>query len=218
MKQIFEKERVDDLLSISPYRRILEDLDIPLFLVAYEAGEFIAAPLKPQALFQIVCQGEISIYYVRDDGSKYSLAQGSEAYCLGEMALFEEDNTTVFAQAVTDVICLAFLIAGNEEKLLASNQFLLLICKNMAGKLSAAMMRDAVSSSISERVWNYMQFKCENGILKGLEKTAFQLHCSERQLQRIMNEFQSKGMIKKIGKGTYQIKTREEPKKRECRH
>ena len=45
------------------------------------------------------------------------------------------------------------------------------------------------------------------------EKTAFQLHCSERQLQRIMNEFQSKGMIKKIGKGTYQIKTREEPEK-----
>lgn len=92
----------------------------PLFLVAYEAGEFIAAPWKPQALFQIVCQGEISIYYVRDDGSKYSLAQGSEAYCLGEMALFEEDNTTVFAQAVTDVICLAFLIAGNEEKFLSS--------------------------------------------------------------------------------------------------
>lgn len=86
-------------------------------------------------MFQIVCQGEISIYYVRDDGSKYSLAQGSEAYCLGEMALFEEDNTTVFAQAVTDVICLAFLIAVNEEKLLASNQFLLLICKNIAGKL-----------------------------------------------------------------------------------
>ena len=71
----------------------------------------------------------------------------------------EEDNTTVFAQAVTDVICLAFLIAGNEEKLLANNQFLLLICKNIAGKLSAAMMRDAVSSSMSERVWNYMQVK-----------------------------------------------------------
>lgn len=207
MKQIFEKERVDDFLSTIPYRRILEDLDIPLFLVAYEAGEFIAAPWKPQALFHIVCQGEISIYYVRDDGSKYSLAQGSEAYCLGEMALFEEDDTTVFAQAVTDVICLAFLIAGNEEKLLTSNQFLRLICKNIAGKLSAAMMRDAVSSSISERVWNYMQFKCESGVLKGLEKAAFRLHCSERQLQRIMNELKSKGMIKKIGKGTYQIKT-----------
>ena len=139
--------------------------------------------------------------------------QSNMIYCLGEMALFEENNTTVFAQTVTDVICLAFLIAGNEEKLLTNNQFLFMICKNIAGKLSAAMMRDAVPSSISERVWNYMQFKCDNGVLKGLEKTAFRLHCSERQLQRIMNEFQSKGMIKKIGKGTYQIKNSEEKKK-----
>ena len=213
MEQIFEKERVDDFLLSSPYHNILVDLDIPLFLVKYEAGEFISAPWKPQALFHIVCQGEISIYYVRDDGSKYSLAQGSEAYSLGEMALFEKDDTTVFAQAVTEVTCLTFLIFGNEEKLLSNNQFLRLTCKNIAGKLSALMMRDATSSSISERVWNYMQYKCESGVLKGLEKAAFQLHCSGRQLQRIMNELQTKGLVKKIGKGTYQIKKGEEKKK-----
>ena len=206
MKQIIEKRRVSDLVAASPYRQLLEKLNIPLFLELYEAGEFISAPWKQQALFQIVCQGEISIYYVRDDGSKYSLSQGREAYCLGEMALFKKDDTTVFAQAVTDVTCLAFLIAGNEEKLLENNQFLRLICQNVTDKLSAAMIRDAVSSSLVERVWNYMQFKCENGILKGLERTAFQLHCSERQLQRIMNDFQSKNIVEKIGKGTYRLK------------
>ena len=107
------------------------------------------------------------------------------------------------------MLCLVFSVAGNEENLLANNQVLRLICRNMSDKLLAATMCDAVSSSLSERVWNYMQFKCENGILKGLEKTAFQLHCSERQLQRIMNGFQSKGMVKKIGKGTYQIENGE---------
>lgn len=205
MRQMTDKNRIAKLMATSPYRQLLEELDIPLFLAAYEAGEFISAPWKQQALFQIVCQGEISIYYVRDDGSRYSLAQGREAYCLGETALFEEDDTTVFARAVTDVECLAFLIADNEEKLLANNHFLRLVCQNVVGKLSTAMMWDAVSSSLSERVWNYMQFKCENGILKGLEKTAFQLHCSERQLQRIMNGFESNGAVKKIGKGAYQI-------------
>ena len=205
MKRITEKKRVADMVADSPYRSLLEELDIPLFLAAYEAGEFISAPWGQQTLFQIVCQGELSIYYVRDDGSRYSLAQGGAAYCLGEMALFEPNDATVFAQAATEVLCLAFSVAGNEENLLANNQFLRLICRNMSDKLLAATMCDAVSSSLSERVWNYMQFKCENGILKGLEKTAFQLHCSERQLQRIMNGFQSKGMVKKIGKGTYQI-------------
>lgn len=206
MKQIVEKKRVSDLMAVNPYRQLLEDLNIPLFLAIYEAGEFISAPWKQQALFQIICQGEVSIYYVRDDGSKYSLAQGEEAYCLGETVLFEGNDTTVFAQAVTDVTCLSFLITGNEERLLTSNQFLRLVCQSVSDKLSAAMMLNAMSSSLSERVLNYMQFKCENGILKGLEKAAFQLHCSDRQLQRIMNGFESNGVVKKIGRGTYQIR------------
>ena len=112
-----------------------------------------------------------------------------------------------------------YLIGGNEEKLLASNQFLLLICKNIAGKLSAAMMRDAVSSSISERVWNYMQFKCENGILKGLEKTAFQSHCSERQLQRIMNQPILSLSLRRLFlpiSGMRRIRISLQPKRRQC--
>ena len=125
------------------------------------------------------------------------------------MALFKPNDATVFAQATTDVLCLAFSVAGNEDILLANNQFLRLICRNMSDKLLSATMCDAASSSLSERVWNYMQFKCEDGTLKGLEKIAFQLHCSERQLQRIMNGFQSKGMVKKIGKGTYQVENGE---------
>ena len=77
MKRITEKKRVVDMVAASPYRSLLEELNIPLFLAVYEAGEFISAPWGQQTLFQIVCQGELSIYYVRDDGSRYSLAQGA---------------------------------------------------------------------------------------------------------------------------------------------
>lgn len=44
MKRITEKKRVADMVAGSPYRSLLEELDIPLFLAAYEAGEFISAP------------------------------------------------------------------------------------------------------------------------------------------------------------------------------
>lgn len=77
MKRITEKKRVADMVAASPCRSLLEELAIPLFLAAYKAGEFISAPWEQQTLFQIVCQGELSIYYVRDDGSRYSLAQGA---------------------------------------------------------------------------------------------------------------------------------------------
>lgn len=84
MKRITEKKRVADMVADSPYRSLLEELDIPLFLAAYEAGEFISAPWGQQTLFQIVCQGELSIYYVRDDGSRYSLAQGGARHTASE--------------------------------------------------------------------------------------------------------------------------------------
>ena len=43
------------------------------------------------------------------------------------------------------------------------------------------------------------------GVLKGVEKAAFKLHCSPRQLQRILNDYTADNIIQKIGKGTYRI-------------
>ena len=50
-----------------------------------------------------------------------------------------------------------------------------------------------------------MKYKCADGLMKGVEQTAFHLHCSTRQLQRILNQYESAGLISKIGKGTYRL-------------
>jgi hypothetical protein len=75
----------------------------------------------------------------------------------------------------------------------------------MAKKLEAVMNLDATFSTLEERVVNYMIFKCEDSTLKGLEKAAFKLHCSSRQLQRIMNSYVDKGVVEKLGKGCYKL-------------
>lgn len=205
MKKIYDEELVDAQLKACPYNELLSSLNVPIFLVEYDAGEFLSAPWSNQPLFQILCQGSISIYYVRDDGSRYSLAEGGQAYFLGESALFERTPATVYAQATSPTTCLAFAVTGNEEALLENNQFLQLICRSMVTKLSAITVRDAAPASLSERTQNYMKFKCEKGLMRGLEKAAFQLHCSSRQLQRIMNSFEAQGIVKKVGKGAYQL-------------
>ncbi|MDO4474879.1 MAG: cyclic nucleotide-binding domain-containing protein [Eubacteriales bacterium] len=205
MKKIYDTERIAEQIHACPYCDLFASLDLPVFVVEYETGEFISTPWSEQSLFQIICQGTLSIYYVRDDGSRYSLAEGGTAYCLGESAIFETTPAPVYAQATTGVVCLAFSVTGNEEKLLKNNLFLQLICRNMVAKLSTITVRDAAPSSLSERAWNFMKFKCENGLMKGLEKTAFQLHCSARQLQRVMNSFEEQGLVKKTGKGAYQL-------------
>ena len=55
------------------------------------------------------------------------------------------------------------------------------------------------------RVLSYMKYKCDDETLKGIEQAAFHLHCSARQLQRIINQSEINGFVKKIGKGTYKL-------------
>ena len=65
---------------------------------------------------------------------------------------------------------------------------------------------DAVPASLTERVTSYMKYKCRDKTLQGIEKTAFRLHCSARQLQRVLNQMESSGLVKKSGKGTYKLR------------
>ena len=64
---------------------------------------------------------------------------------------------------------------------------------------------DAAPGSLSQRVLFYMRHKCPSGMLKGLEREAFHLHCSARQLQRILNQLEQQGKVVKTGKGAYRL-------------
>lgn len=52
----------------------MRDFQTHLFVTQYEKGEFVTTPLQKEHLFQIIIQGSLSIYFIRDDGSVYSLA------------------------------------------------------------------------------------------------------------------------------------------------
>lgn len=64
---------------------------------------------------------------------------------------------------------------------------------------------DAAPASLKERVLTYMQYRCGGNELRGLERAAFHLNCSSRQLQRILNQYEADGIVKKIGKGSYRL-------------
>lgn len=80
-----------------------------------------------------------------------------------------------------------------------------LIASAMAEKIEFITTMNSKPLSLSDRVINYIKYKCDNKTLKGIEKAAFYLHCSSRQLQRILNNFEKDGLVQKIGKGTYRL-------------
>ncbi len=198
MERIFDKEKIADSIAKSKYCNLLETLDIDFYLIKYDKGELVCSPFQTELLFQIVEQGSIAIYFIRDDGSRYSLSNGTADYFLGDMDLFYPKSGSIYAEAENSLTCIAFSIEKHRETLLSNSKFLSFICKSLSAKIGAITTMDAAPASLTERVLSYMRYKCEGATLKGVEQAAFHLHCSPRQLQRILNRCEADGMVRKL--------------------
>lgn len=121
------------------------------------------------------------------------------------MDIFYPRSGDVYAEAAESLTCIAFSIDKNREKLLSNNGFLAMICNSLSTKIGTMTTMEAVPASLTERVMSYMKYKCVHGTLKGIEQAAFHLHCSARQLQRVLNRCEAEGLVKKAGKGTYKL-------------
>ncbi len=205
MKKFYDKALIETYLKQTKYESIMSGLQEHLFVVNYEKSEFVTMPLQQVHLFQIIIQGTVRIYFIRDDGSVYSLATGRENDLLGEMEIFQHQPSNVYAEANDDVICLALSIETSKDALLADCQFLQLICESLTQKMESITTLDAAPTSLKQRVLIYMKYKCSKGELRGLQQAAFHLNCSERQLQRILNQHEADGIVAKIGKGAYKL-------------
>ena len=206
MKRIHREKRVNEALSKSRYRGILESLPVKLFLTEYEVGEYLPPPEESGHLLQIVVEGALSIYYIRDDGSSYALAISERDEILGNMEFFGGGRSDgVFAEVTQKLTCLAFSTLENREALLNNAAFLRMIAESLVRIVETLTMKNAAQPSLRECLYAYMVYKCEGGRLKGVEKAAFHLHCSPRQLQRILNDFVRDGVARKTGKGAYEL-------------
>lgn len=205
MKRIYDKNLVETYLKKTKYESKLKGLQKNLFIVQYEKGEFITTPLQKDQLFQIVIQGSVSIYFIRDDGSVYSLASGQENYLLGEMEIFSHQKSDVYAEANEELICLALSVEKNKSEIEKNCEFLQLICESLIQKMESITTIDAAPVSLKHRVLIYMKYKCKDGEMKGLQQAAFRLNCSARQLQRILNQHEADGLVIKTGKGSYKL-------------
>lgn len=204
MKKYYDKALIESYLKQTKYEAIMSGLLEHLFVAEYKKSEFVTMPLQQIHLFQIIIQGTVSIYFIRDDGSVYSLANGGKNDLLGEMEIFPHQLSNVYAEANDNVICLALSIEPSKNALLENCRFLQLVCESLTQKMESITTLDAAPASLKQRVLIYMKYKCK-GELKGLQQAAFQLNCSARQLQRILNQYETDGIVTKTGKGAYKL-------------
>ncbi len=205
MERIYDKIKIAECIAKSKYHAVLNELEIDFYLIRYEKGELVSSPIQNESLFQIVEQGSINICFIRGDGTCYSLSNGTTDYFLGDMDLFYPKNNNIYVEAAESLICIAFSLEKNREILLSNNMFLQLICNSLSAKIGVMATMDVAPASLTERLISYMKYKCDDETLTGIERAAFHLHCSARQLQRILNQSEKAGSVRKVGKGAYKL-------------
>ena len=115
MERIYDRRKVAACMAKSRYHEVLAGLDLDFYLIKYEKGEFVNSPFQSELLFQIVEQGAVNIYFIRDDGTRYSLSNGKADYLLGDMDIFYPRSGNIYVEAAERLTCISFSIEKNRE-------------------------------------------------------------------------------------------------------
>lgn len=82
MKDKVKCERVIEKLELEKY---FDTQNLEFQIYQYEKGELLCQPCNSDDRVQIVIEGTVNIYHIRDDGSKYFIAMNEGIYLLGDM-------------------------------------------------------------------------------------------------------------------------------------
>ncbi|MDO5813189.1 MAG: Crp/Fnr family transcriptional regulator [Bacillota bacterium] len=195
INKVKEKYKIDNYFS-KKYEFIM---------IEYEQGETIINPLEKTSYIQFVVEGTLLISFIDQEGKQTIVSQSEELCILGDMEFVDDLNPMFFAEAKTKVKTLALSLKEDKESLNQDFQFLHTLLNSIASKLKQSSTNQFVYQSVEERFLYYMHYYCK-GSLSSIEEATNYLHCSRRQLQRVLKKLCDEGRIIKEGKGKYKIK------------
>ena len=195
INQIKKRYKIDEYFS-KKYEFIM---------IEYEQGETIINPLEKTQYIQFVVEGTLLISFINLEGKQTIVSQSEELCILGDMEFVDDLNPMFFAEAKTKVKTLALSLKEYKESLNQDFQFLHTLLNSIAAKLKQSSTNQFVYQSVEERFLHYIHYYCKCS-LKSIEEAINYLHCSRRQLQRILKKLCDEEKIIKEGKGRYKIK------------
>lgn len=177
-----------------------------LKLIQFEKGELLNGPMNPLKSFYIVVEGSVSIYYITEEGSICHITKAGTGILLGDMEFSGIEREMYYAEAAETVICLAIPFQENRSMLENDPVFLRFVLAQLAEKLSLSSRMDVVTQTLEEKLLFYLSNVEPNHEISSVSQTLQVLHCSRRQLQRVLKHLCDDNMLIKKGRGCYKLK------------
>ena len=177
-----------------------------LKLVEFEKGEILNGPLRPLSRFYIIVKGSVSIYNLTEDGSIRYVAKAASGTLLGDMEFSGAGNQSLYVEASETVLCLSMPFRENQSILENDPVFLRFVLSQLAGKLSFSAVMDASAQTLEEKVLFFLRKAQPNHEISSVNHALQMLHCSRRQLQRVLKKLCDEKILIRTGRGRYQLK------------
>ncbi len=202
MKKIYQSQVVQHYLEEYPIHHLF-DHSYDFYVIQYEKGENIIHSMNYTKMFQFVIKGSVSVYRINFDGKQQFISESDDFMILGDLEFIRKEKPTFFAEASSEVEVLALDFEKNREKLNQDNRFLHCLLDSLATKMVRNTSYDLIHESVEEKLFYYIKYFCPNQELDQVSRAAKNIHCSRRQLQRVLKDCCDKGTLVKIGKGKY---------------
>ncbi len=174
-------------------------------LLRFEKGEFLSRPFKKLNQFLLVVEGNVRIYDIHENSSFRGVASGGPGTLLGDMEFCSASYRPFYTEAVEPVLCLALPFAENRAALQNDPVFLWHVLTVLSSKMEQSTHLSVAAQTLEERVLLLLQNPQFGSKIEHLNDALLHLHCSRRQLQRVLKKLCDSGQLVKTGRGCYQL-------------
>ncbi len=204
MREIVDKNRLDHFFGEQQVH--FRQRPPVLKLVEFEKGEILNDPLQLLSCFYIIVRGSVSIYHLTEDGSIRYISKAASGTLLGDMEFSGAGNQSLYIEAAEIVLCLAIPFRENLDILENDPVFLRFVLGQLAGKLSLSAVMTASAQTLEEKVLFFLRKVQADHAISSVNHALQALHCSRRQLQRILKKLCGEGLVVKTGRGCYRLR------------
>ncbi len=206
MKQIYNNKLLNLYLERHKIESLFDTKALSFRLCQYERGEILNNIHSPSLFLQFVVEGAVYIYFIRDDGSRSPVCLTTEFTLLGDMEFCGETSLSFLIEAHRKVICVELPLYEYRNTLLNDNRFLRFLLQSISHKMALMSKAEVPFTNLEEKLLHYLRCDCPSHQFQGVETMAIHLHCSRRQLQRILKSLTAQEILEKQGKGIYSLK------------
>ncbi len=204
MREIHSEELLEAILKREKVR--FHDRPKSMRLLQFEKGELLTQPLESLRQFLIVESGNVQIYGIDENSRGYGIAISGRGTLLGDVEFCREKFNPFFTEAAETVLCLAIPFQQNRAQLENDPVFLRFVMGQLADKLNMMSKMELTVQTLEEKVLLYLQDARLDHEITSVNETMLSLHCSRRQLQRVLKKLCDEKYLEKCGRGHYKLK------------